>query len=346
MNTLYPKLNSTNNTFTPNWSAELTTSNDWTLHQIAPYIGRMKTTMARSLIERYTKPGDLVADPFCGCGVIALEAASRRRNIYAGDWNPYAIILTRAKLHPPKNLEEAERKLKIVWKLSLKKLKYQDLRKTPRWVRKFFHPDTLRSALAFRDICMEQDEYFLMACLLGILHHQSIGFLSYPSSHLVPYLRDKKFPQEKFPEMYREREIYPRLLRKIHRTFIRFPESFSDDRKIFEIDARKFPLKKEINAVITSPPYINELDYIRDNRLRLWFLEKRIPMELELKNQNKVQEFTDLIQNVSLRLAPNIKKGGYFIIVVGNNSVDGKRVRNPSAITRTVFQKRKAASKF
>ena len=163
MNIVYSHLTPNIDTFAPNWTVQSTAGSDWTLHQIAPYIGRMKTTMARSLIEQYTKPGDLVIDPFCGCGVIALEAATRMRNIYAGDLNPYAVLLTKAKLHPPESLEDAEEKLKIAWKLSLKRFKSQDLRKVPKWVRNFFHPETLKTALAFRDICMERDEYFLMA---------------------------------------------------------------------------------------------------------------------------------------------------------------------------------------
>jgi adenine-specific DNA methylase len=63
----------------------------------------MKTSMARSLVLRWTRPGDLVVDPFCGCGVVALEAAAHGRHVVVGDWNPYAVLLTRAKLFAPSN---------------------------------------------------------------------------------------------------------------------------------------------------------------------------------------------------------------------------------------------------
>ena len=58
--------------------------------------------------------------------------------------------------------------------------------------------------------------------LLGILHHQRPGFLSFPSSHLVPYLRSRKYPRKMFPEMYSYRELRPRLLAKIMRSYKRF----------------------------------------------------------------------------------------------------------------------------
>src|SRR5712691_7897052 len=72
------------------WSSKSTVKEDWTFHQLAPYIGRMKTSMARSLVLHWTRPGDLVIDPFCGCGVVALEASAHGRRVIVGDWNPYA----------------------------------------------------------------------------------------------------------------------------------------------------------------------------------------------------------------------------------------------------------------
>src|SRR6266849_5822441 len=67
------------------WSSKSTVKEDWTFHQLAPYIGRMKTSMARSLVLHWTRPGDLIVDPFCGCGVVALEAAAHGRRVVAGD---------------------------------------------------------------------------------------------------------------------------------------------------------------------------------------------------------------------------------------------------------------------
>ena len=110
----------------------------------------------------------------------------------------------------------------------------QDLRTVPVWVRRFFHPETLRSALAFRDTCIERRDEFLLACLLGILHHQRPGFLSFPSSHLVPYLRDRKFPRKSFPEMYEERDVLVRLEAKVRRTYRRPTGPFLEPRRVIK----------------------------------------------------------------------------------------------------------------
>lgn len=287
---------------------------------------------------KYTDKDDLIVDPFCGCGSIALEAAANHRCIVAGDWNPYAVLLTRAKLFPPSNLEAAEKILAEAWKLSQREyLSRQDLRKVPSWVRGFFAPNTLRSALAFRDACCALSEDFLLACLLGILHHQRPGFLSYPSSHLVPYLRDRKFPRKQFPELYMERSVLPRLEKKVRRTFRRFPYIESVSKRVLRVDARSIPRIQGIRAVITSPPYMNELDYVRDNRLRLWFLERSLPLDIEMNGHDRDLSFRQLIRTTSIRLAPGIKPGGYFIFVVGDATRGRSPVGRTAALTYELF---------
>lgn len=68
----------------------------------------------------------------------------------------------------------------------------------------------------FEDL-RKHNEYFFQACILGILHHVRPGFLSYPASHLVPYLRRKMYPPEQFPKMYSYRDVRSRFLAKVRR---------------------------------------------------------------------------------------------------------------------------------
>lgn len=327
------------------WTHSSTVHTDWTLHQIAPYIGRMKAAMARSLINEFTRPGDLVVDPFCGSSVVPLEASASGRRVAAGDWSPYAFVLTKAKLLPPQNLTQALRHFEKAWTLSRRILDQQDLRTVPKWVRSFFHPETLRSALAFRDACVFLHEQFLLACLLGILHHQRPGFLSYPSSHLVPYLRDRKFPRSEFPNLYLERDVRSRMLAKISRTYKRFPNRVFTKPRIYCVDARDFPVTHDIHAVITSPPYMNELDYVRDNRLRLWFIERSLPAGLELGTLNKKEAFKALLSIVCCRLAPMIRPKGVFALVLGDATRGGQSI-NTATIAKQIFSRNDELNKF
>jgi DNA modification methylase len=86
------------------------THTECTLHQIAPYVGKLKSSIARSLIQRYSKKGDLVVDPFAGAGTIVLEAALAGRDAFGSDISPYAKVLSNAKLFPPSSLREAIRR--------------------------------------------------------------------------------------------------------------------------------------------------------------------------------------------------------------------------------------------
>ena len=328
------------------WSANSTGATDYTLQQLAPYIGRMKTSMARSFVLDHTNEGDLIVDPFCGSGVVALEAAAAGRRIVAGDRNPYAVLLTRAKLFAPTSLSLAKAKLQSVWARSRTEHGEQDLRRVPRWVRAFFHPDTLRSALAFRDACVETKSHFLLACLLAILHHERPGFLSKPSSHLVPYLRDRKYPKDIFPEMYEPRDVFERLDAKVSRSFNRPVGHLPRKRRVFAGDARKFPRIPRINAVITSPPYMNELDYVRDNRLRIWFLLRSLPTALELGHRHRLDAFCDLLKTVCGRLAPDVLTGGVFVLVVGDATRGRRSPVQTSQITEEVFATDQRLSSF
>ena len=319
------------------WSAESTLATDLSFHQIAPYIGRMKTSMARVLIDSTTRKGDLVVDPFCGCGVVALEAAANGRRVVVGDCNPYGVVLTQAKLFPPRSLHVAEEHLHEIWELSRKRVLDQDLRLVPAWVRSFFHPETLRDALAFRDTCVDLQEHFMLGCLLGILHHQRPGFLSHPSSHLVPYLRDKKFPRDRFPSLYERRDVLRRLEAKLQRTFRRPPRMYAESRRVIQVDARNFPRIRGIHAVITSPPYMNELDYVRDNRLRLWFLQRSLPDGAQIPGRYSERDFTELMRNVCTRLAPCIEKRGYFVLVLGGSMHESTKKKSPASLTRSLF---------
>jgi hypothetical protein len=91
---------------------------------------------------------------------------------------------------------------------------------------------------------------------------------------------------------------------------------------------------------------MNALDYVRDNRLRLWFLERALPKELEMVGRNRDAAFTTLMRAVCLRLAPGIKHGGYFILVVGD-ATRGKGRRGYTALlTRRLFDTEAGLSEF
>jgi putative RNA methylase family UPF0020 len=302
----------------------------------------MKTSIARALIEHFTRPGDVLIDPFAGSGVIPFEASLQARVAVAGDTNPYGVLLMRAKFAAPVSCDAALVRFERRWEKAQRRIGDQDLRCVPLWIRRFFHPETLRNALALRDELVDAKDHFLLACLLGILHHQRPGFLSYPSSHLVPYLRNRLFPRHRFANLYQERDVPLRMLAKIRRTYRRPPPSFPTAR-IYHTDARCLPAPSRIDAVITSPPYMNELDYVRDNRLRLWFLGRGLPQLHDISRRNREEHFSDLLRDVFSRLLDHLAPSAAVVIIVGDTRRGSRRV-DASRIVKQVFAHKMFAS--
>jgi len=183
-------------------------------HSISPYVGKLRPEVASSLVHEFSDKDDLVFDPFCGSGTVTLEAWINKRETIGIDLNPYAYLLTQAKLNPYPSFKDAKEKLDIYVVAIKNNDVHTDLRKVPNWIKDFFHPKTLKEISLWVRILLDNHEWFLLACLMGILHHQRSGFLSYPSSHGAPYLRIHKYPREQFPEMYEYRPVNDRLLKK------------------------------------------------------------------------------------------------------------------------------------
>ncbi len=306
-----------------------------TFHQLSPYIGKTKSSMAAALLQEYAKPGDVVCDPFSGCGTFALEAWMASCHVLANDLSPYAHLLTRAKLFPYGSLDDALTDLGTMANSVARRRIRSDLRRVPGWIRAFFHPDTLKEILAWTDVLMTQHRWFLLACLMGILHHQRPGFLSFPSSHTVPYLRVKSFPRYRFPKLYAYRSVLDRLEAKVRRAFKREPKlNLALSRRCFSTTAEKLKVSGDIDLVITSPPYMRQLDYGRDNRLRLWFLGCKDWHSLDDAVSPDEDAFLALMNRCFARWRAALKPNGYCVLVIGDQCSREDRKDLPGAVTR------------
>lgn len=310
-----------------------------TFHQLSPYIGKLKSSIASSLIRQFTEVGDLIYDPFSGSGTVALEAWVAGRRIIANDLSPYAALLTRAKLFPYESLDDAVEDMEDLGDEAEALVNYVDMRRVPKWVREFFHPRTLRETLAWTYALRRHRRWFLLASLLGILHHQRPGFLSYPSSHTVPYLRKKAFPPEKYPELYRYRPLVDRFEAKIVRAFRRVPNlDYSIARECHSKSAHLLNPTRRVDAIITSPPYMRQLDYGRDNRLRLWFLGVDDSNALDQLISPRRDAFLSLMGRCFRKWKTILKPERYCILVVGDGSSELKHANLPELICQIAVQ--------
>ena len=305
-----------------------------TLHQLSPYIGKLKSIIAHDLISEYSQKGDLVADVFCGSGTIPLECAVMGRRLFASDMSDYSITLTKGKLYAPRSLIEAKTILDNV--LNTSRPYGIAAEPIPQWVREFYHPRTLTELLEFISLFRKNEDHFLLACILGISHHQRPGFLSYPSSHLVPYLRSKKFPKSEYPELYRYRSVGPRLRAKVDRAYRRHCKI--DRQLVVGIErsaVNEVKIPDTVDCFLTSPPYMNALDYGRDNRLRNWLLTGNTQDWID-ENLSKRQKFISIITSYARLINKHLVAGGHAVYVVGD-SINRSGKQSPSEIVAEIM---------
>lgn len=69
-------------------------------HQLFRFPAKFHPPVVRTLIERYSKRGDRILDPFCGSGTLLVEAATAGRAATGLDVDPLAVFVSNAKVHP------------------------------------------------------------------------------------------------------------------------------------------------------------------------------------------------------------------------------------------------------
>jgi hypothetical protein len=256
-----------------------------------------------------------------------LEATLAGRRAWANDLSPYAYRLTRSKLETPGSETVAIEKAKALVDAVEQEAPSADLTTIPEWVREFFHPNTLKEIIVAFRILRQQQNYFLTACLLGILHHVRPGFLSYPASHLVPYLRKAKYPPDQFAKMYSYRDLRSRLLAKVKRAYRRhmLPVDWEQRQyQVWQTNSMNLPIGDQtVDAIISSPPYFGALDYARDNRLRLWFLGCEDWKELDTSLTANSKVYLPQMFICLREMNRVLKSGSYCCLVLGDVERDG-----------------------
>lgn len=82
-----------------------------TPHEFYRYPARFSPALARAAIEAFSRPGDLVADPFVGGGTALVEARLAGRAAWGADINQLATFVSRVKtrIYSDADLEEVRR---------------------------------------------------------------------------------------------------------------------------------------------------------------------------------------------------------------------------------------------
>jgi hypothetical protein len=297
------------------------------LHEIS-YRACFKPQLPRFFIDRLTVPGDVVYDPFSGRGTTPLEAALAGRVPVANDINPLSAILLAPRLAPPDPAHVAQRLARVDFARPVP---------CPSELLVFYHPDTLREISALRDYLLEReaggviddtDRWIRMVAVNRLTGH-SPGFFSVYT--LPPNQATSVGAQRKINDARKQtpprRHVADIIIKKTRALLKDVAVSsgglFADDRASRGAQLLTGPADTtpgiradSVSLVVTSPPFLNIVNYKYDNWLRCWFCGIE-PDKVRLTVPGSLENWRAAMTRVFHELHRVLKPGGFVAFEVG-----------------------------
>ncbi len=259
-------------------------------HGLHRYPAKFFPELPRWLIKRYSQQYDRVLDPFAGSGTTNVEALLSKRNSVGIDVDPFSRFLSKVKVTP---LDEKQ--LKAAQKILLESIIIYDPSQVSEseipnfpyrdnWFNKeiLIELTYLRKQIQQLDTSNEIKDFFRV-CLSSIIRSVSnaddnctrtvirkkLNKIVKPCDALNRFAKTVLI---KVPKMVEFSQNYP------HDISVDFPE---------DMDARDIKYNEDyFDLVVTSPPYVNAVDYPRTHQLEMYWLGFAQDSLNTLKKQN------------------------------------------------------------
>lgn len=275
------------------------------LHRICAYQGCFPPQLPKYFLQKY--PGEVVLDPFCGRGTVLLEATLQGRAPLGFDLLPTALALSRVKV----GCDSLDTVLSEIERLDLSGVAPQQ----PVEFVDLYHPEVWSQLWNLRQA---QRSTALTALTLGRLHGHSPGFFSDVTFNVV------SLPPASIHKMrMKHGEGRPLPLRDVKSLLVRAAKRFipkdglQGRGSVERADARDLPLTAaSVDLVITSPPFLDVIDYPNVNWVREWFLDGS-SANSNTFSIGKVVDYKVFLRNTLVELRRVIKPKGTIVFEVG-----------------------------
>ena len=307
-----------------------------------------------------------------GSGTVVQVASLRGHRCVALDVDPLAVLLT--KVSTARLDEERFDQLTVRLLESAQKLRMQDIElpwldsETNSFIRYWFAPPQRRALTklasvlythpSFRDGSIEADALRIAISRLIITKERGAS-LGRDVSHSRPH----RVSEENDFDVFRELEASARRIKK------RLAEMDHGKRPTVRLaDARALPWIRDssIDMIMTSPPYLNAIDYMRGHRLSLvWFGYSLVQLrqirsnsigaeralhtpalgvlkevrsalgkvdKLPIRFQRIVDRYVFDLVSIMKQSARVLKKDGSAVFVIGNSCLRGVYISNARAL--------------
>jgi site-specific DNA-methyltransferase (adenine-specific) len=347
-------------------------------HPMSSYLASFPAALAHAFIARYSRPGDVVLDPFSGRGTTPLQACAEGRIGAGNDLNPLAHLLTAAKVDPPTRAETATRltTLRLSWlrdaaawdALANEVIAAPQSARVPRAggggdaaaadepvpseVALAFHPRTLGQLLHVRASLDKDDrtDRFLLGALVGILHGKSPTYLSeiMPNTFSMAPRYVREFVA-KTDFHSPQRDVFDCLDLKLHRLnrqpapptrgFALLGDARDAGTRFREaLRARSLPTGARL--VVTSPPYLRVVKYGYYNWLRTWLLgEDARAIDALLDDAHRRTPYLAFLRECLADLRRVLTDDAVVVLVIGDVESDrGKRYAGGVGLADAVWE--------
>ncbi|MCL2548045.1 MAG: hypothetical protein FWE76_02640 [Symbiobacteriaceae bacterium] len=297
------------------------------LHEIS-YRACFKAELPAWFIDRYSQPGDIVYDPFSGRGTTVIQASLSGRRFISNDLNPLSRILTEPRISPPPLAAIALR------------LDSLDLQGTDGMIKPEEEPDlevfynarTLMELRNLRNYLQQRrsngredalDAWIRMVATNRLSGH-SKGFFSVytlPPNQATNPERQRTINHKYNNDFGEYKDVKSLILRKSRSLLKTLPNGAIGMGGVFltcnAADTPQIP-SRSVNLIITSPPFLNVVQYEQDNWLRIWFnCLDRTEITTKLTKPNSLKAWKDLMARVFAEFARIMTPGGYIAFEVG-----------------------------
>ncbi len=298
------------------------------IHEIS-YRACFKAQLPGFFIERLTEPGARVYDPFSGRGTTAVQAALMGRAPVANDINPLSAMLTGPRLDPPP-VEAVRRRLAA---LDLSVVVGEAEEPVDADLLAFYHPDTLRQVKALRgwlpaqgDSLEPVDGWIRMVAINRLTGH-SAGFFSVytmPPNQAVSAASQRRINQAR-GQVPPPRDVRSIILKKTMSLLADGIPPPHPAAVLLTGPAWRTPglADRSVDLIVTSPPFLDVVDYEGDNWLRCWFAGID-PARVAIDRHRDLPAWEGFVRRGFEEFARVVRPGGFVVFEVGE--VRGGRV--------------------
>lgn len=353
------------------------------IHKVHVYPAKFPSLIAQKAFEyasNYNYEVNRVADIFCGCGTVAVEACRKGYDFYGCDLNPVAVLLAEVKTTQYKRDEIERIGKKIIDNFN--RNEHKDTFQSANERLKYWYVES-----QYNELChlkqlidtfdMSDDYHKLFLCIFS-------SILKPTSKWLTKSIKPQVDPNK---EIHCVIETFEKQLKIFIKAIEQEDYKGENEVEIQRMNVLDIEKEAYVDLVVTSPPYVTSYEYADLHQLSsLWLgyasnftdlrkdsigsqygADKTIQWELNDTAKKITEQFPgnsqgaaiaryySQMENVVKICCKLLRPQGFCVFVIGDTEYKGIRIENAKSLAESMIRKgfviqqiskRKIANKF